>query len=40
MDTNRNALYKLLHDARVRLNRALAEWGMTAQELIAVFEQG
>ena len=38
MNTNRNALYKLLHDARARLKRALAEQGMTPQELLAIFE--
>ena len=39
MGTNRNALYKLLHDARLRLKHALAAQGFTAQELLAMFEE-
>ena len=39
MDTNPNALYKLLHDARRRLKRRLEETtGLSAQELLATFE--
>jgi RNA polymerase sigma-70 factor (ECF subfamily) len=38
MDMKRNALYKLLHDARLRLKRRLASEGLTAQEVLAVFE--
>lgn len=38
MDTNRNALYKLIHDARKRMQRSLLARGMTPQEIIAVFE--
>jgi len=39
MDTNPNALYKLLHDARQRLKRRLEETtGLSAQELLATFE--
>lgn len=38
MDTNRNALYKLIHDARKRMQKSLQERGMTPQELLAVFE--
>ncbi|MEX1071064.1 MAG: sigma-70 family RNA polymerase sigma factor [Anaerolineales bacterium] len=39
MDTNPNALYKLLHDARQRLKQRLEEKaGMTAQEVLALFE--
>ena len=34
----RNALYKLLHDARLRLKRRLAREGLSAAELLAVFE--
>jgi RNA polymerase sigma-70 factor (ECF subfamily) len=33
MDTNRNALYKLLHDARQRLKRALVARGFTPDDL-------
>jgi RNA polymerase sigma-70 factor (ECF subfamily) len=38
MDTNRNALYKLLHDARQRLKRALLEQGLSSEEILATFE--
>ena len=38
MDTNRNALYKLLHDARKQMRGRLLEKGMTPQEVMAVFE--
>ncbi len=38
MKTNRNALYKLLHDARLRLKRRLAAEGLTAQEVLSAFE--
>jgi RNA polymerase sigma-70 factor (ECF subfamily) len=38
MDTNRNALYKLLHDARKQMRNRLLEKGMTPQEILAVFE--
>ena len=37
--TNRNALYKLLHDARLRLKRRLAIEGITAQEVLSAFEE-
>jgi RNA polymerase sigma-70 factor (ECF subfamily) len=39
MGMERNALYKLLHDARVRLKRRLARDGLVAGDLLAVFEQ-
>ena len=39
MKTNRNALYKLLHDARLRLKRRLIAEGLSAQEVLAAFEQ-
>lgn len=39
MDTNPNALYKLLHDARKRLQKRLEERaGLSAQEVLALFE--
>jgi len=38
MDMNPNAVYKLLHDARLRLKRRLEEEGLTASEVISVFE--
>ena len=39
LHTNRNALYKLLHDARLRLKRRLKNEGLTAQEVLAAFER-
>ena len=40
MGTNRNALYKLIHDARQRLKKKLVEQtGLTAQEVLAVFSE-
>lgn len=40
LDTNRNALYKLMHDARQRLQRRLEETaGLTVQEVMALFEE-
>ncbi len=38
MDTNRNALYKLLHDARKQMRKALLERGLTPEEVIEAFE--
>ncbi|MBN1285931.1 MAG: sigma-70 family RNA polymerase sigma factor [Anaerolineae bacterium] len=38
MDTNRNAVYKLIHDARKRLKKQLLATGLSAQEVLAVFE--
>lgn len=38
MGTNRNALYKLLHDARQRLKKSLLSDGTPAQEILAAFE--
>lgn len=40
LNTNRNALYKLLHDARLRLKSRLESEGLSAQEILAAFEQG
>lgn len=34
LDTNRNALYKLLHDARLRLKRAFEERGLGPDDLL------
>jgi RNA polymerase sigma-70 factor (ECF subfamily) len=34
MDTNRNALYKVIHDGRVRLKRRLAREGMNPQDVL------
>lgn len=38
LDTNRNALYKLIHDARVRLKKKLSDKGMTSEDVLSVFE--
>ncbi len=38
MDMKPNAVYKLLHDARLRLRDRLAREGLTPEEVIAVFE--
>lgn len=35
MNTNRNALYKLLHDARQRMQQRLAAQGISAHEMLA-----
>jgi RNA polymerase sigma-70 factor (ECF subfamily) len=38
MDTNRNALYKLLHDARKQMRKLLMAEGITPQDVLAAFE--
>ncbi len=38
MDTNRNALYKLLHDARRRLKKRLGAEGLSVADVLAAFE--
>ncbi len=38
MGTNRNALYKLMHDTRLRIKRRLAKEGLTPEDVLAVFE--
>ncbi|MGD8402618.1 MAG: RNA polymerase sigma factor [Anaerolineales bacterium] len=40
LKTNRNALYKLLHDARLRLKQRLQTEGLDTQEVLAAFEEG
>lgn len=37
MGTNRNALYKLLHDARQRLKKRMEEEGLSAQDVLDAF---
>lgn len=37
MDTNRNALYKLLYDARKRLKKCLISEGISSRDALAVF---
>jgi len=39
LKTNRNALYKLLHDARLRLRTRLALEDISPQDVLALFEQ-
>lgn len=39
MGTNRNALYKLIHDARLRLKKRLEVEGLSAPELLSMFEK-
>ncbi len=38
MDTNRNALYKLLFDARKRLKERMLARGLSAQDVLAAFD--
>jgi len=38
MGTNRNALYKLLHDARTRLRQGMIDKGLTAQDVLDALE--
>ena len=40
LDTNRNALYKLLHDARKQMRNGLQAKGFNAEEVLAAFESG
>ena len=40
MNTNQNALYKLLHDARRKLKRRMEDAGFSPQEVLAAFEEG
>lgn len=39
MGMNRNALYKLLHDARLKLKRSLEAYGLTPRDMLASFER-
>lgn len=38
MKTNRNALYKLIHDARLKLKAAMEERGLSVGDLLAAFD--
>ncbi len=38
MNTNRNALYKLMHDARLQVKRRLEAEGFNVEEILAAFE--
>jgi len=40
MDMKRNALYKLLHDARLRLKKRLANEGLSVEDVWAAFDRG
>lgn len=40
MGMKRNALYKLMHDARLRLKRRMASEGLSPQDVLEVFERG
>ena len=40
MDTNRNALYKLLYDARKQMKNGLQAKGFSAEDVLAAFENG
>jgi len=40
MGTNKNALYKLLHDARRKLKRQMQAAGVSPQDVLAAFEEG
>ena len=40
MGTNRNALYKLMHDTRLRLKNRLAQEGLTPEDVLVIFEKG
>jgi RNA polymerase sigma-70 factor (ECF subfamily) len=39
LKTNRNALYKLLHDARLRLKNRLSMEGISAHDVMSLFEE-
>jgi RNA polymerase sigma-70 factor (ECF subfamily) len=38
LGTNRDNVYKLLHDARKKLKRALLSRGLTSEEVLKMFE--
>ena len=38
LGTNRNALYKLLHDARLRLKQRMEAEGLMPEDVLASFE--
>jgi RNA polymerase sigma-70 factor (ECF subfamily) len=39
LNTNRNAVYKLLHDARLKIKTRLLEHGFTPNDILSVFNQ-
>ena len=40
METNRNALYKLLHDARKKLKKRIEAEGLSPQEVLEALGEG
>jgi RNA polymerase sigma-70 factor (ECF subfamily) len=40
MGTNRNALYKLLHDARKKLKKRIEAEGLSPQEVLETIDEG
>ena len=38
LETNRNAVYKLLHDARLKVKRRLSEYGYEVEEIYKLFQ--
>lgn len=40
MGMKRNALYKLLHDARLRLKKRMANEGLNSEDIWAIFDKG
>jgi RNA polymerase sigma-70 factor (ECF subfamily) len=40
MEMTRNALYKLIHDARLRLKKRMAEEGLSPEDVLQAFEIG
>ena len=38
MDMKPNAVYKLLHDARLKIKTRLTEEGLSTAEILAIFE--
>jgi RNA polymerase sigma-70 factor (ECF subfamily) len=40
MEMTRNALYKLIHDARLRLKKRMAEEGLSPEDVLQAFEMG
>ena len=39
LGTNRNTLYKLMHDARLKLKNRLQKEGLAPQQVLSVFER-
>lgn len=40
LDSNRNAVYKLVHDARLRLRHGFEEAGVTAEDMLTLISRG